>query len=327
MPTIYDVAKRAGVSTYTVSAVLNRSARVSAELTQRVEEAVLALNYTPNAVARSLQTRVTKSIGMAIPDIGNPFYASLVRGLEGRLQQEGYSLLLTSSFEDEAEQSKQLANFRARQVDGLVVVLVNGSEHLLRPMMAEGRPVVFAARVPVTFAADTVSADNVMGSRTAIDYLINRGHRRIALVTGHLSLSTGADRAIGWRQALTARGLTASDELLAAGEWTAESGLRLTHALMALPDPPTAIFSANFLVLTGILRALRELGLRVPADVQVASSDDSEWLDVFDPPITTVVQPAFAIGEEAARLLLARIKEPQRAFEKVLLSADLRIRE
>jgi LacI family transcriptional regulator len=327
MPTIYDVAKRAGVSTYTVSAVLNRSARVSPELTTRVELAVRELNYTPNAVARSLQTRVTKSIGMAIPDIGNPFYASFVRGLENRLRQDGYSVLLTSSFEDEAEQAKQLANFRARQVDGLVVVMVSGSEEHLKTLMADPRPVVFAARVPVTFEADCVSADNVFGSRLAVEHLIDGGHRRIALVTGDLSVSTGADRAQGWREALAARGLAVPEELLLVGDWTADTGYRLTHQLMASANPPTAIYGANFLILTGILRALRELRIRVPQDLQLASSDDSEWLDSFDPPVTTVAQPTFGIGYESASLLLKRIQDPSRAYERVVLTPELKVRQ
>lgn len=326
MPTIYDVAKRAGVSTYTVSAVLNRSARVSPELTTRVEVAVRELNYTPNAVARSLQTRVTKSIGMAIPDIGNPFYASFVRGLESRLRQDGYSVLLTSSGEDETEQTKQLANFKARQVDGMVVVMVSGSEVSLQSLMAEPRPVVFSARVPVTFEADCVSADNVAGSRMAVEHLIRAGHRRIALVTGDLGVSTGADRCLGWRQALRSAGLEAPDELLAVGDWTAVSGHRLTERLMTLASPPTAIFGANFLILTGILRALRERGLRVPRDVQLASSDDSEWLDAFDPPVTTVAQPTFAIGYESASLLLKRIQDPARPYQRVTLPPELKVR-
>ena len=326
MATIYDVAKRAGVSTYTVSAVLNRSARVSAELTTRVEVAVRELNYTPNAVARSLQTRITKSIGMAIPDIGNPFYASFVRGLESRLRQDDYTVLLTSSFEDEAEQTKQIANFKARQVDGLVVVMVNGTEDTVRALVAETRPVVFAARVPVTYQADCVSADNVLGSRRAVDHLLDRGHKRVGMVIGHLSLSTGAERALGWRQALEARGLPAPGELLAVGEWTSESGYRLTNQLMSLAHPPTAIFGANFLILTGILRALRERGLHVPRDVQLASSDDSEWLDAFDPPVTTVAQPAYSIGYESANLLLKRIQDPSRPFERIVLTPDLKVR-
>jgi len=327
MATIYDVAKRAGVSTYTVSAVLNRSARVSAELTQRVEVAVRELNYTPNAVARSLQTRVTKSIGMGIPDIGNPFYASLVRGLESRLRQGGYTLLLASSFEDEAEQAKHLGNFRARQVDGHVVVMVSGSEASLIPLHEEGRPMVFAARTPLTFEADSVSADNVAGAQQAVEYLIGRGHRRIALVTGDLSLSTGFEREQGWRQALANAGLAVEPELLAVGGWTAESGYESARRLMELPQPPTAIFGANFLILTGVLRALRELRVRVPQQVQVASSDDSEWLDAFDPPVTTVVQPAYLIGEQSGDLLLKRIQDPKRPFEKIILKPELRVRE
>jgi LacI family transcriptional regulator len=327
MPTtIYDVAKRAGVSTYTVSAVLNRSARVSPELTTRVEVAVRELNYTPNAVARSLQTRVTKSIGMAIPDISNPFYASFVRGLESRLRQDGYSVLLTSSGEDEGEQNKQIGNFKARQVDGLVVVMVSGSEESLQSLMAERRPVVFSARVPVTFEADCVSADNVLGSRMAVEHLIRSGHRRVALVTGDLGVSTGSDRALGWRQAMESNGLEASADLLAVGDWTAATGHRLTHQLMSQPNPPTALFGANFLILTGMLRALRERGLRVPHDVQLASSDDSEWLDAFDPPVTTIAQPTFAIGYESASLLLKRIQNPARPYERVTLPPELKVR-
>jgi LacI family transcriptional regulator len=327
MPTIYDVAKLAGVSTYTVSAVLNRSARVSAELTQRVEQAVRELNYTPNAVARSLQTRTTKSIGMDIPDIGNPFYASLVRGIESRLRQDGYTALLASSFEDENEQVRQIGNFRARQVDGHIVVMVNGSEPLLRPMLDEGRPLVFAARVPMAFEADSVSADNAHGARLGVEYLLRRNHRRIALVTGSLSLSTGAERAEGWKDAFAAAGVPIPHDLLAESGWSAESGYASTKHLMSLPDPPTAIFGANFLILTGVLRALRNLGVRVPQQVQVASSDDSEWLDAFDPPVTTVVQPTYAIGERAADLLLKRIKDPGRPFERIVLKPHLRIRE
>jgi LacI family transcriptional regulator len=326
MPTIYDVAKRAGVSTYTVSAVLNRSARVSAELTSRVEAAVRELNYTPNAVARSLQTRTTKSIGMAIPDIGNPFYASFVRGLENRLRQDGYSVLLTSSLEDEAEQAKQIANFRARQVDGLVVVMVSGSEPALKSLLEESRPVVFAARTPITFEADCVSSDNVLGSRLAVEHLLDAGHRRIALVTGSLTVSTGADRALGWKQALESRGLAAPPDLLAVGEWTAETGYRCTRQLMSGATPPTAIYGANFLILTGILRALKELGLRVPQDVRLASSDDSEWLDSFDPPVTTVAQPTYAIGQESANLLLKRIQNPGRPFERITFAPELKVR-
>lgn len=326
MPTIYDVAKRAGVSTYTVSSVLNRSARVSEELTRRVEEAVRELNYTPNAVARSLQMRTTKTVGMVIPDIGNPFYTQVIRGIEERLRRDGYSLILSSSGEDRAEQRRQVGVFRARQVDALLVVMTAGSEEDLLAAQDESKPMVFVARVP-EFEADAVAADNVTGARLAIEHLIARGHQRIGLITGDLSLSTSSERAEGWKAALAAHGLKAPRELVVSCSWSVEGGYQAARRLLELSAPPTAIFASNFLMLTGALMALNERGIEVPSQVELASSDDSEWLDAFRPRITTVMQPGFEIGQQAAELALWRIADPHRPHQRISLAPKLRVRQ
>ncbi len=326
MPTIYDVARRAGVSTYTVSSVLNRSAYVSPELTTRVQRAVRELDYTINDLARSLQTRKSRTVGMLIPDIASPFYPKVVRGAEDVLREAGYSLILGNSYDRAEEQSRYLTVFRSKQVDGMLLFIAPGNGAEARALVRAKKPVVFVGRVPAGFAADSVAADNVEGARSAVAHLIAKGHRRIGLITGQPELSTSADRVTGWRRALRKAGLAAPRELAGAGDWTAESGHRVALGFLDLADPPTAVFAANFLMMTGVLRALRERGLRVPEDVEVMSSDDSEWLDVFSPPVSTVAQPSYEMGTHAAGLLLKRIKSPGRRFEQVLLAPELRIR-
>jgi LacI family transcriptional regulator len=326
MATIYDVARRARVSTYTVSAVLNRSAYVSPELTQRVRLAVSELDYTINEVARSLQTRRTKTIGMLIPDIGNPFFAKVVRGVESRLHREGYSLILGCHYDQLAEQSRYLALFRAKQMDGILVFVAAGEDRELDRLLESRRPVVFAGRVPSGIDADSVTADNILGTRLAVEHLIACGHKRIALLLGPRQISPTEDRITSWRQILRKRRLAAPEEYIGSGDWTTESSFGLTSQLLELPEPPTALFAGNFLMMAGAVRALKEKGIRCPAEVQVASSDDFDWLDAFEPAVTTVVQPSFEIGEKAAELLLKRIASPKRKTQKIVLEATLRIR-
>lgn len=324
--TIYDVAKLARVSTYTVSCVVNKSAYVSPELTERVLEAVKQLDYTPNAVARSLQTRTTKTVGMLIPDIANPFYARVVRGVEDRLSKDGYSLLLGNTYNETATQNRYLSLFRGRQVDALLVFMTSGGEDTVERMVNEKRAVVCVGRVPRTFECDTVSADNITGTRLAIEHLISKGHREIGLVAGELGLSAASDRVEGWRRALKKHKLKVDEDLIEAADWTEPGGCDAAHRLLDRKPMPTAIFVANFLMMTGVLRALKERKIAVPKKIEVASSDDSDWLDVFSPAITTVEQPSYEMGENAADLALKRLTDPSRPFTKVVLKPSLRIR-
>ncbi len=326
MATIYDVARRAGVSTYTVSSVINRSAPVSRELTERVLKAVSELSYTPNALARSLQTRRSHTIGMLIPNIGNPFYALVVRGVEDRLRTAGYTLLLGNTYDQVSEQARYLASFRSRQVDGYLLFVAADGEQEPQEMVQGRRPVVFVGRTPRTFTADTVSADNVLGTKLAVEHLIAQGHRRIGIVVGQLSLSTSVDRIEAWRECLRSHGLSAPESFVVAADWTSDGGYEPIKPLLASTSRPTALFAANIPMMIGTLRAAREAGLRVPEDLQVANSDDSEFLDVFGPPVSTVVQPSYDMGVRAADLLLKRIDDPERGFEQVVLEPTLRMR-
>lgn len=324
--TIYDVAKLARVSTYTVSCVVNKSAYVSPELTERVLHAVRKLDYTPNAVARSLQTRTTKTVGMLIPDIANPFYAKVVRGVEDRLSKDGYSLLLGNTYNAHDAQSRYLNLFRGRQVDAVLLFMTSGGDDDVQRLVLEKKPVVCVGRVPQKFECDTVTADNITGTRLAIEHLIRKGHKRVGIVVGELGLSASMDRIEGWRQALTTHKLKADDKWIEAADWTEASGMEAANRLLDRKPQPTAIFVANFLMMIGVLRALKERKISVPDTVEVANSDDSEWLDVFSPAVTTVVQPSYEMGESAADLALARLANPKRPFNKVVLEPSLHIR-
>ncbi|MBM3786418.1 MAG: LacI family transcriptional regulator [Acidobacteria bacterium] len=323
MPTIYDVAKRAGVSTYTVSCVLNKSAYVSPELTARVLVAVKELDYTPNAVARSLQTRATKTIAMLIPNIGNPFYANVVRGVEDRLRKDGYSLLIGSTYDEIPEQNRYLNLFKARQADAVLLFVAPGGEDDVAKLVNARKPVVCVGRVPKSFEADSVSANNIQGTQLAMEYLIARGHKHIGIVTGQTTLSTSTDRIEGWRRTLKKHKLACGDTLIEISDHTEAAGCEATHRLLDRESSLTAIFASNFPLMTGVVRALNERMLAVPSQIQVASSDDSEWLDIFLPAITTVAQPAYLMGERAADLALQRIKDPDRPFTKVVIAPTL----
>ena len=326
MATIYDVARRACVSTYTVSVVLNRSAKASPELTQRVLKAAGELDYTINRIASSLQTRRTMTIGMLVPDIGNPWLAKVVRGVEDICRDNGYSLLLGGTYNRADEQARYLTVFRSRQVDGVLLFIAADSEDDLEPLLRKKIPAVLVGRRPRSLKADSVTADNRLGARLAIDHLISRGHRRIAIVTGQLSLMASRDRVEGWRQSLKKAGLPAERTYVREGDWTAESAHHHTLRLLDLSQPPTAIFASNFLMMAGVLAALRERDVKVHGQVEVMSSDDSEWLDVFEPRISVVLQPSYEMGVAAARLLLQRIERPNAAVQQIILKPELTLR-
>ena len=299
---------------------------VESELTKRVMDAVQQLDYTINGLARSLQTRKTQTIGMLIPDIANPFYAKVVRGVEDILCKSGYSLILGSTYNDREEQARYIGVFRSKQIDGMLLFVAPGDDSEIRGLVEAKKPVVFVGRVPLDLNADAVTADNAKGTQLAVAHLISKGHCRIGLINGQEGLSSSTERVAGWKRALRKAGFQAPAGYIHHGDWTAASGSAATIAMLDLAEPPSAVFTANFLMMTGVLKALKDRALKCPGDVEVMSSDDSEWLDVFEPRISTVAQPSYDMGTEAAKLLLKRIKSPNRRFEQIVLPPQLMLR-
>jgi len=316
-PTITDVAEAAGVSIATVSAFINGTANVSPELAQRIEVAIGKIGYQRNAIARSLKMGATHTIGLTVADIRNPFFTDVVARIQQVLNKAGYAVMLCSSDEDTARQDEQIKLLLDRMVDGLIIAPAGEDEVMRRLVTSTRKPVVLIDRVCEGLDIDAVIIDNMKAVADATAYLLGLGHRRIGYLSGPPGTSTGRERLAGYRNALAAASVAYEPALVREGNFREADGYRAAMQLLAMPERPTALFSANNLMVIGAMRAIRDMGLSCPADISVASMDDFPWADMFSPRLTTVAQPVEAIGEHAANLLLDRLQgragpEPRR---------------
>lgn len=328
-PTMRDVARLAGVSVATVSAVINGTATVSDGRSKRVHDAVEALDYYPDQVARSLKVGRTGVIGMVVPDITNIFFVQVIRAVEDAARGHGYSVILCDSNEDPAEERRHLDTLFSRRVDGVLIACSDpsaGYEHLMRRRF----PIVFVDRIPRGLVHCGVSTDNVEASCRATNHLIELGHERIAFITGQLGLSPHYGRLEGFRKAMQASGLAIREEYLRAGDLQTETGRRLGLELLELDPPPTAIISSNNKMLLGLMGAIAELGIPCPAGVSLIGFDDSVWTEHFAPGLTVVAQPADEIGRAAFLMLLSKMEprdgEVNDEPDLELFPAELKVR-
>lgn len=304
-----DIAARAAVSTATVSHVINQTAYVSPMLRERVVKAIRELNYQPNAVARSLKTKKSKTVGMIIPDITNPFFPAVVRGAEDVLLHEGYTLILGNSDGDRRKEELYYRTFQTKRVDGILLI-VSPSSHppeYLRHHSPDALPIVYVDRFHRGLRGDVVIADNAGGSYQAVCHLLACGHRRVGIITGPLELVNARMRLEGYKRALSEHRLRLEEELIRPGRFDVQSGYEQTIKLLKLAKPPTAVFVSNALMTMGCLRALGESGVRCPQELALVSFDDLEWFALSRPGITAVTQPAYELGATAAELLVKRI--------------------
>jgi DNA-binding LacI/PurR family transcriptional regulator len=326
--TIKDVAERAQVSRATVSRVLNNNHRVDEMLRTRVLEAVQALGYQPNHVARRLRAQSSTVIGLVISDIQNPYFLSVIRGVEDAAHCNRLSIVLCNSDEDQAKQQLYLQVMESEHVAGLIIVPTSTVDMGgLERLKQRGIPIVLLDRTVDNLQVDVVKVENVRGAQEAVQHLIDLGHRRIATLAGCVHLSTGLERYRGYRDALTLAGLPVDESLVKHGDFKTESGYRLTYELMALPQPPDAIFVANNMMTLGALRALRELNVRIPEDIRLVGFDDMPWSGELYSPLTSVSQPTYELGQEAVQLLMHRITQPDAPYRTVILHTQLVVRE
>lgn len=329
MPTIRDIALLARVSTATVSHVLNESAYVSPELKERVQSAIRELNYQPNPVARSLRTRQSRSVGMIIPDITDPFYPAIVRGAEDVLTEQGYILLVGNSDHQTSKEASYYRAFHSRYVDGLLMTVASleaPPEYLLqhRPDMF---PVVYIDRSFPGLRGDVVQSDAQEGCRQGIGHLLEHGHRSIGIVTGPLATASAQERLEGCRAALQAAGLQLDPELVREGNFDVPSGYQQTQILLQGQPRPTALFVCNGPMAIGAVRALNDAEVRYPDQIAVMSFDDMESFELLRPGLTAIAQPAYEMGARAASLLLERIAGTLAGdYRRVLLPVHLRQR-
>lgn len=306
-PTIRDVAKAAGVGLGTVSRVLNNSGYVRPETRERVLQTCEELGFVPNQVARSLVRRLTATVGLIVPDITNPFFPSITRGVEDAASDGGYTVFLCNADNDPAMEAVDVRKLRERWVDGIIFVGTTDRRELVSGLLADGVPVVVTDRMLDELDVDSVVVNNTLGARDAVLHLIDLGHRRIAHAAGPQSTRTGQDRRAGYRQALQEAAIPDAQSLVVFGEYTVEGGYHTAQVLLGRSPRPTAIFAGNDLMALGIMRAADEAGIAVPDELSVVGFDDIQMAGLMHPGLTTVRQPAYEMGRLAMTMLQERI--------------------
>ena len=311
MANIQDVAARAQVSIATVSRVLNESDhKVSKETRKRVLNAIRELDYRPNALARGLLMKKTKTIGIIIPDISNPYYAGIVRGMQDMADRNGYDVILQNTDRSQDRIVKSIYLLREKIADGVIFSggIIHGYESLSALKELRERVVVIG-RHEVNFPAALV--DNIGGASEAIQHLIELGHKSIGFIGGPENSTTMIDRLKGYESALAQNGYPMDDTLLKWGDLNPESGFEATKHLLEQKNRPSAILAGNDQMAFGAIHAARQLGFKVPKDLAVVGFDDVPLSAYFEPPLTTVKIPRYRLGEGAMEMLIELIQEKE----------------
>jgi len=327
--TLRDVAAAARVHPATASRALNPETRilVSEETARRVTDAAARLGYRPNPVARSLRTRRSHTVGVLIPDLNNPLFPPIVRGLEDKLAAAGYVALIGNTDADAARERTLFEQMRARHVDGFVLATATLHDRLLAEAAAAEVPVVLMNRLAQDCSFPSVSVDNEQGVRMAVTHLARLGHSRIAHIAGPQEASTGVSRLRGFRDGMATHGLEVDERLVAyAARYTVEEGARCCRELIAGQPDFTAVAAANDMLAVGCYTALDEGSLQCPDDISVIGFNDMPFIDRLRPPLTTVRFPHYQLGTEAAQLLLERINGGTRPVKILYLAPELVVR-
>lgn len=327
--TIREVAKAAGASVSTISAALNNSDYVSAEMRKRIEDVIKELKYRPNDLARGLRLQKTHTIAIVVPDLSNNFYIELVRGAKDYSASANYTVLIGDSRESWEEERNYLDSFHRRRVDGIVRVPAMDALKGKRKADLGNLPIVYADRYPLT--RDTyvgrVGVDNHRAAESATRYLLSLGHRKMGIITGDASNGTSVDRLEGFLQALRTAGIRPDSSMIHRGHNDMESGHVHTMQLLTRTDRPTAIFCTNNMMALGALAAIQEIGLLCPEEISLLGFDDFYWATLLRPRLTVVRQPAREVGMIAARMLIDHLEGRPGVPTPTLLATQLMVRD
>jgi LacI family transcriptional regulator len=328
-PTLRDVAAAAGVHPATASRALNLDTRVlvNADTARRVLDAATELGYRPNPIARGLKTSRSYTVGVVVPDLRNPLFPPIARGIEERLEPAGYTSLLANTDNDPERERLSFDALRARQVDGYITASARREHPLLQELAANGRPLVLANRRTDDEGLASVVPDDRDGMRQAVAHLAALGHSRLTHLAGPSDVSTGVHRHEGFVQGMRAVGLAVDADLVVAGAGFTEAEVaRLCRELLARGARFTAVLAGNDLLALGCIDALRDAGLDCPGDVSVVGFNDMDWSARFSPPLTTVRVPHQRLGMAAADLLLERLVDSHAEVRHVVLPVQLVVR-
>lgn len=322
MTTMAEVAEEAGVSITTVSHVVNGTRPVNADTVVRVQAAIERTGYKPHSIARALAGRPTQSIGFAISGISNPYFMDVIAAIETEAARHDHTILLVDTHDEPHKELQMVQELVLRRVDGVLLAPSPGAKsHALPYLLERSVPVVLVDRF-LPFDVDQVGTDNEEPAAEIVGHLIELGHRRIGLVAGLGGISTTEERIAGYRTALERHGIPVDEGLITSGASLHEPARAAVHRLLDLPHPPTALLAGNNAMTIGVLHALSERNLNVPRDIALVAFDDFEWSDLFHPRLTVIAQPTNAIGAEAVRLLLSRLKDPERPARSLRMPAS-----
>jgi LacI family transcriptional regulator len=327
MATIYDVAKRAGVSPATVSRVLNGHSTVDARLVERVQRATAELGFRRNAIARNLRRSRTTLCALVISDISNPFFTSLVRGVEEVAWSMGYYVVLCNSDEDLRKEAGYLQAVTSERMAGVIISPASERATDLSPLLDTGTPVVVIDRSVQGARVDSVQVDNVQGAADATAHLLDSGAMRVACITGPRRVTTAKQRLLGYQRALKNARRELVPGLVRYSDFRQQGGYEAMASLLDQPQPPDAVFIANNLMTVGALECLAVRAVAVPEQMLVVGFDDVPWTRLIRPALSVVRQPSYEVGQTAAHLLMQRIDAPGRPPANVVLATTLDVAE
>jgi LacI family transcriptional regulator len=326
MSTIKEVAELAGVSSATVSHVINGTRFVSEAVREQVLQAMNSLNYQPNALARSLRSGHTHTLGLILPDSANPFFAEMGHSIEMAAFEAGYSVIFCNTENDIERESFYLDVLTKKQVDGIIFVSTGENKESLKKLIELKIPTVVLDRDLAGMQMDFVQADNLQGGYLATRYLISLGHKRIGCIAGSPKVAAGSQRMTGYQKACEEFSIPVDGNLVAYGEFNPVSGWELGLRMLSQKDRPTAIFVSNDMMAIGVLRAAAELSISVPNDLAIVGFDDIELASYTIPPLTTIKQPKVEMGKATLDLILRRISDELAEPKRIVLPVSLVIR-
>lgn len=324
--TIKDIAKNANVSISTVSRVMNGLDRVSPDTRERVLKVIEEMNFIPNNVAVSMIKKQTKMIAIIVPEIINPFYTAVIHGVEEDAKKSGYFTIVVSTDDREEEERKFFSGVLSKNIDGIISVTACKDMSFYKYFQ---KPIVLVDRYIENCGFDGVVIDNFGGSYHAVKHIIGKGHKRIALINGPADFNNGRERLWGFEQALRDSCIPVNPEYIKQGDWFEENGYNSMRTLMALKDPPTAVFLANNLICKGAIKAIYDMNLQIGKDISILGFDENELADFTNPKVTTVKRPMIEMGRVAIKILLEKISgQSQFAVpQKITLGTELLIRD
>lgn len=322
-----DVARLAGVSTSTVSHVINKDRFVSEAIIEKVDAAIKTLNYAPSALARSLKLKQTRTIGMLITASSNPFYSELVRGVERSCFERGYSLVLCNTEGDEQRMNRNLEMLMQKRVDGLLLLCTETHQPSVEIIRRyPSIPTVMMDWSPFEGDSDLIQDNSLLGGDIATQYLIDKGRTRIACITGPLDKTPARLRLEGYREAMSRSGLSVPKDYEVIADFEFGGGFDAMQKLLAHPTRPDAVFIGNDAMAVGAYQALYQAGLHIPQDMAIVGYDDIELARYMTPPLTTIHQPKDELGELAIDVLINRMAEPELAQQRLQLTPELMVR-